>query len=207
MNMCSVRQRPIPSAPNSRALAASSGVSAFARTLRRRTSSAQPRIVSKFSLICGGTRSTSSRITLPVAAVDRDHVALGELRAADRERPAREIDREPLAARDARLSHPARDDGGVRGHPAVRGEDALGLDEAVDVVRRRLAPDQDHVLARPPALLGRVGIERDQALCRAGRRVQPFRRDLVLGVQVDHRVEELVELRAPRSARSPPRGR
>ena len=37
MNMCSVRQRPMPSAPNSRALAASSGVSAFARTRRRRT--------------------------------------------------------------------------------------------------------------------------------------------------------------------------
>ena len=32
-NMCSVRQRPIPSAPNSRALAASLGVSALVRTL------------------------------------------------------------------------------------------------------------------------------------------------------------------------------
>src|SRR5439155_1394434 len=49
-----------------RALAASSGVSAFARTLRRRRSSAQPRIVSKSSLICGGTRSTEPTITLPV---------------------------------------------------------------------------------------------------------------------------------------------
>ena len=54
MNMCSVRQRPMPCAPNSRALAASSGVSAFARTFRRRIESAQPRIVSKSSLICGG---------------------------------------------------------------------------------------------------------------------------------------------------------
>ena len=36
MNMCSVRQRPMPSAPNSRAFAASSGVSAFARTFSRR---------------------------------------------------------------------------------------------------------------------------------------------------------------------------
>ena len=31
-NMCSVRTRPMPSAPNSRALRASSGVSALART-------------------------------------------------------------------------------------------------------------------------------------------------------------------------------
>ena len=36
MNMCSVRQRPMPWAPNSRALAASSGVSALARTFSRR---------------------------------------------------------------------------------------------------------------------------------------------------------------------------
>ena len=41
-NMCSVRHRPMPSAPSSRALAASAGVSALARTRSRRTSSAQP---------------------------------------------------------------------------------------------------------------------------------------------------------------------
>ena len=86
MNMCSVRQRPMPSAPNSRALAASSGVSAFARTFRRRISSAQPRIVSKSSLICGGTRSTGAEDHAPGAAVDRDHVALAELVAVERRR-------------------------------------------------------------------------------------------------------------------------
>ena len=66
MNMCSVRQRPMPCAPNSRALAASSGVSALARTLRRRRSSAQPRMVSKSSLICGATSGTAPTITRPV---------------------------------------------------------------------------------------------------------------------------------------------
>ena len=40
MNMCSVRHRPMPSAPSSRALRASSGVSALARTPSRRISSA-----------------------------------------------------------------------------------------------------------------------------------------------------------------------
>ena len=66
MNMCSVRQSPIPSAPNSRAFAASSGVSAFARTPSRRSSSAQPRIVPKFSSIAGGTSGTAPMITSPV---------------------------------------------------------------------------------------------------------------------------------------------
>ena len=39
-NMCSVRHRPMPSAPSSRALRASRGVSAFVRTWRRRNLSA-----------------------------------------------------------------------------------------------------------------------------------------------------------------------
>ena len=39
-NMCSVRQSPMPSAPKPRAVRASSGVSALARTLSRRTPSA-----------------------------------------------------------------------------------------------------------------------------------------------------------------------
>ena len=66
MNMCSVRQRPIPCAPNSRALRASSGVSAFARTRRRRSSSAQPSTVWKSSLMSGATSSTAPRMTSPV---------------------------------------------------------------------------------------------------------------------------------------------
>ena len=56
----------MPSAPNSRALAASSGVSAFARTRMRLSSSAQPRIVPKFSSIAGGTSGTEPMITSPV---------------------------------------------------------------------------------------------------------------------------------------------
>ena len=89
--MCSVRQRPIPSAPNSRARAASSGVSAFARTFSRRSSSAQPRIVSKSSLICGGTSVDRADEHAAGAAVDRDHVALAQLVPADASRvPRRE---------------------------------------------------------------------------------------------------------------------
>ena len=39
-NMCSVRHRPMPWAPNAKAIFASCGMSAFARMPRRRTSSA-----------------------------------------------------------------------------------------------------------------------------------------------------------------------
>ena len=124
MNMCSVRQRPIPSAPNSRAFAASSGVSAFARTRRRRISSAQPRIVPKFSSIAGGTSGTAPTITSAGAAVDGEHVALAQLVLADLDRPGLDVDRERLAAGDARLAHAARDDRRVGGHAAVRGEHA-----------------------------------------------------------------------------------
>jgi hypothetical protein len=65
MNMCSVRHRPIPSAPNSRALAASSGVSALARTPSVRSSSAQASTVSNCSLTFGSSSGTSSAVTIP----------------------------------------------------------------------------------------------------------------------------------------------
>ena len=102
------------------------------------------------------------------AAVDRQAVALGELVVADRDRPRLEVDRERLAAGDARLPHPAGDDRRVRGHPAVGGEHAARLDQAVDVVGRRLPADEQHVLPGPSALLGEVGVEDDRAGGRAG---------------------------------------
>ena len=134
--MCSVRQRPIPSAPNSRARAASSGVSAFARTFRRRS--------------CVGPAEHRLEVLVQLrrherhladedaagAAVDRDHVAFASSVAADARDAVAEL--EALAAGDARLAHPARDDRRMRGHAAVHGEDSLRRDHPVDVVRRRL---------------------------------------------------------------------
>ena len=114
------------------------------------------RIVWKSSLICGGTSSTSPRITRPVPPSIVIMSPSASSCAADRHRARREVDREPVAAGDARLAHPARDDGRVRGHAAVRGEDPLRLDQPVDVVRGRLPADEDHVLALAAALLGGV---------------------------------------------------
>ena len=66
-NMCSVRTSPMPSAPNERARAASSGVSALARTPSLRYRSAQPRNSWANPLTSGVVRSIASRITSPVS--------------------------------------------------------------------------------------------------------------------------------------------
>ena len=136
-------------------------------------SSAQPRIVSKSSLICGGTSGTSPTITRPGAAVDRDHVALVQLVAADPHRRRVDVDLEPLAAGDARLAHAARDDGRVRGHAAVRGEHALRAGScpwmSSGVVSQRTRMTASPRLA---ALRRGVGVEHDRAARGARRRVQ-----------------------------------
>ena len=66
-NMCSVRTRPMPTAPNSRALAASAGVSALARTVVVARSCAQPRIFRNSSESLGSTSGRAPMITSPVA--------------------------------------------------------------------------------------------------------------------------------------------
>ena len=68
MNMCSVRHKPIPLAPSSRALRASSGVSALAHTPRRLRWSAQPRNVASQSgsVLGGGISVSCPMMTWPV---------------------------------------------------------------------------------------------------------------------------------------------
>ena len=65
-NMCSVRVRPMPSAPSSSDRRASAGLSALARTPRRRTSSAQPRTVARSPVVPGRSRVTAPSMTSPV---------------------------------------------------------------------------------------------------------------------------------------------
>ena len=60
-NICSVRQRPMPSAPNSAAFLASLGVSALVRTPRVRFSSAQAMRRPKLPVMEAGTVRTASR--------------------------------------------------------------------------------------------------------------------------------------------------
>ena len=99
---------------------------------------------------------------LPRSAVDRDHVSLCEVVGAQPRLPLFVVDREPVAGRHARLPHPARDDRGVRGEAAYRGQNPLRLDHAVEVVGARLLPHEDDGLSGPASLLGRVRIEDDR---------------------------------------------
>ena len=66
-NMCSVRTSPMPSAPNSRALVASAGVSALARTRVVARSRAHPRSVLNSPENVGSTSGCAPMITSPVA--------------------------------------------------------------------------------------------------------------------------------------------
>ena len=74
------------------------------------------------------------------------------------------------------------------------GEDPLREDHPVDVVRGRLPADEDHALAGPAPVLGRVGVEDDLADGRPGRGVQPLGGDVERRLRVEHRVQKLVEL-------------
>ena len=64
-NMCSVRHRPMPSAPNLRATSESCGVSALVRTASRRLSSAQLITVSNAGEKLGSTVGTWPSMTWP----------------------------------------------------------------------------------------------------------------------------------------------
>ena len=71
MNMCSVRQSPMPSAPSARARRASAGVSAFARTPSVRSPSHHSSTRSKDGSGGGVTSGTSSSVTAPACRRSR----------------------------------------------------------------------------------------------------------------------------------------
>ena len=194
-NMCSVRQRPMPSAPNSRAVRASCGVSALARTFMRRTLSAQAISVANSPDSSGSSIGTSPFITSPGRAVDGDDVALLEGLAHDGQRLRRVVDADRAGAGDAGLAHAARDDGRVGGHAAARRQDALGGVHAVDVLGRGLDAHENDLAPGLLRALGFVGREHDLARRRAGRGGQAGGEDVPLRLRIDRRVQELVERR------------
>ena len=129
-------------------------------------------------------------------ARDRDHVAFvhRDLPPAVNCFAARSIiDR--LGAADRGRAHAARDDRRVRHETAARREDALGRDHPVQVVGRGLGPHEDHALAGLVARFGLVGGEVHLADRRARRRVQALGQHVELGLRVELRVQQLVELR------------
>src|SRR5699024_11441499 len=94
-------------------------------------------------------------------AVEGDDVALVQHPVADGQGPGLDVDLAATGAGHAGLAHAARDDGRVRGHAAVRGQDALGDDDTVDVVGCGLVAHQHHGLTLAAALGGGVGVEHD----------------------------------------------
>src|SRR4029077_15362896 len=74
-----------------------------------------------------------------------------------------------LGAADAGLAHPAGDHGRMAGLAAAAGQDALGGDHAVQVVRVGLPADQDHLLALA-GQLDRAGRVEDDLADRGTRR-------------------------------------
>ena len=150
-NMCSVRHRPMPSAPNSRALRASSGVSALVRTPSVRSSSAHRRTVSNASPTSGSTSGTSSVVIAPVvpSMASRSPACSVRRRRRAPRRAAGSISRS-LAPVTAGTPMPRATSAAWRGLAALGGEDPLGRVEARDVVGLGERAREDHVAARRP---------------------------------------------------------
>ena len=168
-NMCSVRHRPIPSAPCRRALAASGPLSALARTPRwpARTRSAHPRMVSNSGGVSPSVTGTWPSTTVPlVPSTEIQSPSLTTVSPTAND-DARDAHR--LGADHRRLAPAPGHHGGVADQAAPGGEDALGGQHPVHVLGRGLAADQHHLLAPLGRGLGVVGGQVDPADGGAGR--------------------------------------
>ena len=220
MNMCSVRHRPIPSAPSSLARSASLGVSALTRTPSRRNSSAHSSTVSKRSSISGWISLAPGSTTAPsLPSIAISSPALN-VRPSMRQLAGLEIDRH-VRAGHRRHPHPPRHQRGVRGLAALGGEDPLGGVEAGHVVGLGERAHEDHVVARL-RLRDRIGGgEHDRADRRARRGRDALREHLVAVAAIERRMQQRVQrtrvdrpqrllpaeqpLRRPRRPRTAPR--
>ncbi|GAA3103397.1 hypothetical protein GCM10020254_56480 [Streptomyces goshikiensis] len=144
----------------------------------------------------GGYDGYLTEVDLAGGAVDGDDVALLDDRAADRHPAALGVDLQVLGAADTGLAHAAGHHGGVRGLAAAGGQDALGGDHAVQVVRVGLAADQDDLLAGPGPLDGGVRVEDGLADGRARGGGDAAAEELGLGVLVEAREHQLRQLGA-----------
>jgi len=133
-------------------------------------------------------------------AVDGDPVAFFESAALDRHGVLGVVDEELAAAGDAHPAHLAGHEGGVGGHAAAGGQDALRGAHALDVLGRSLDTGQDDLLA-PLGPVGGVDRVEDQAAGGGpGAGVEALDQEAaaldgrVLFLEVEDRTQELVEL-------------
>ena len=147
-NMCSVRQRPMPSASNIRATWASAGVSALARMPMSRTASAQPSrdrnaSSSAGSSICAAPASASPAVpSRVIMSPSLEHPARGGLQG-----PVAGVEPQARGADHAGQAQAAGDHRGVAGHAALLGQHAGRRMHPADVLGRGFAADQDAGLA------------------------------------------------------------
>ncbi len=100
----------------------------------------------------------------PVSFVDND--------IADAHRPLLEIDVEFGCTDNGRLSELTSNESGVARPSAPRGNDSVGSEHAVHVVRLRLGPAQYHIFAVLRPCFSEIGIECDHAHSGTGRDVE-----------------------------------
>ena len=135
-------------------------------------------------------------VNLSLGAVEREHVAGLEGLAADRKRLGGRVDLQGVGADDTALTPAACNQGRVAGHAATGGEDSFGRPHAFDVLGVGLFADEDALAI--VALGGHrvIGGKDDLAECAAGpgRQTGNDRLGLLLGLGIDDRVEQLVEL-------------
>ena len=161
-NMCSVRQRPIPSAPKSTGPVGVRGRVRVGAHPSWRSRSAQPEHAVEMLVQRRRSRAACPGRHDAAGAVERDPVPLAQTRPPTLSvRPPRSIS-SAVAPADARPSHSPGHQRRVAGLPAPGGEDALAATMPGNP-RPGPRPHQDHRLALAAALGGRVGVEDDLA--------------------------------------------
>ena len=105
------------------------------------------------------------------------------------------VDYQIAAANDATFAHAARHHRGMAGHASAGRQDALRSVHAADVFRRRFVTnEQDTGTVFVPAD-GVLRREHGLAACRPGRSRQPSSQHLQRSLRVNHRMQQLVDLR------------
>ena len=153
----------MPSAPNLRAVSASIGVSALARTFHAAGLVGPFHQGAEIAGHGGLDHRDGADEDLAGGAVQGDGFAGADELAAGRQHLGVVVDADAAGAGDAGTAHAAGDDGGVAGHAAAGGQDALGGVHAVDVLGAGLDADQDDRFALGGAGFGFVGAEHDGA--------------------------------------------
>ena len=117
----------------------------------------------------GVHRGDGAVVDLAGGTVDGQPVAFVEGLAGELKLLILLVHLDGAAAGDAALAHAAGHHGRVGGHAAPHSQDALSSFHALDILRRGLQPDQDHLLAALGPGLGVLSGEDDLAAGGAGR--------------------------------------